>query len=372
LLEIEIPEPTVAYSAPDKLWTLRCDVWGSPVTMSSRTQLIPNIDAPVCALFLQALDAGCQLAPAAPVDATLTANLGQVARIAKKYWGFGGPLPKSTPVKRQAGGKPGMFFSCGVDSFYTLRRNLGSVHHLINVHGFDIRLSDKDRYSRSLIGLRQVAEQLELDLITVQTDLRSHAAFNRLSWELTHVAALSAVAHALGGVLSDARLASSDVPPPWGSHPDLDKLWSSGATTITNDEHDIRRIDKVREIADWPLAQKNLRVCWENRAPTLNCGECEKCVRTQAALFAFDALDKFVVFPPGDLADRIGSLLYVASKDMHLWQGMRAAIDNRRVRKAIDMLLVRSRVLNPAKKALKHIGISRAMLKKVSWPRNRS
>jgi hypothetical protein len=44
------------------------------------------------------------------------------------------------------------------------------------------------------------------------------------------------------------------------------------------------RIDKTRAIAASPLALANLRVCWENRRGALNCGECEKCLRTLVGL----------------------------------------------------------------------------------------
>ncbi|MGN0419391.1 MAG: hypothetical protein ACI4E4_02945 [Acetatifactor sp.] len=50
------------------------------------------------------------------------------------------------------------------------------------------------------------------------------------------------------------------------------------------------RIDKVKNIADMPIAQKYLNVCFMEDK---NCGTCEKCVRTQMELYAIGKLDSF-------------------------------------------------------------------------------
>ena len=51
------------------------------------------------------------------------------------------------------------------------------------------------------------------------------------------------------------------------------------------------RLEKTRELADWPPAWKYLHVCCADRGP--NCGMCAKCVRTQTTLDALGALRKF-------------------------------------------------------------------------------
>ena len=50
------------------------------------------------------------------------------------------------------------------------------------------------------------------------------------------------------------------------------------------------RMDKVRGIADWPVAQAHLNVCFKEGQ---NCGVCEKCRRTQLELYALGKLDQF-------------------------------------------------------------------------------
>ena len=46
------------------------------------------------------------------------------------------------------------------------------------------------------------------------------------------------------------------------------------------------RTEKVKEIIAWPAAVKNLRVCWQGILQDKNCGQCEKCIRTQLNFLA--------------------------------------------------------------------------------------
>jgi hypothetical protein len=71
---------------------------------------------------------------------------------------------------------------------------------------------------------------------------------------------------------------------PLGSHPMLDPLWSTKAVEILHDGCEASRLDKVRCIQGDPLARKLLRVCWRNVGREMNCGVCEKCVRTRICL----------------------------------------------------------------------------------------
>lgn len=52
------------------------------------------------------------------------------------------------------------------------------------------------------------------------------------------------------------------------------------------------RINKLRELRSFPLAQRTLHPCIYGTAEE-NCGECLKCIRTEAGLYALDALDDF-------------------------------------------------------------------------------
>jgi hypothetical protein len=74
---------------------------------------------------------------------------------------------------------------------------------------------------------------------------------------------------------------------PWGSHPLTDSMWSSDATEIVHDGADASRSEKLRRIVQAPPLLEGLRVCWMDAG--YNCGRCEKCLRTMAALRALGA-----------------------------------------------------------------------------------
>jgi hypothetical protein len=61
----------------------------------------------------------------------------------------------------------------------------------------------------------------------------------------------------------------------------------------------VTRLEKIRRISTEPLVQRNLRVCWQNVAGSLNCGRCEKCVRTMLSLDICGTLGRFPGFDHG-------------------------------------------------------------------------
>lgn len=349
---------------------LRIEVGGADVYFRSARPLAESVDGAVCAFFLPALAAGRPLASAAPVDRALMGNLEKAAAIAAQFWGYSAHQPGGPLTERTAGASinasTGIFFTGGVDSFYTLRTQIAHVQSLVNVHGFDIKLGDRDRFARSHTMLARVAEWLSLEHISVETDLRRHPVFAAADWEVTHIAALASVAHALAPMLGRVYVAGSDVPPPWGSHPSLDKLWSSAAVTIVNDELGIARLDKVKAIAGWPPVAATLKVCWENRSAELNCGVCEKCVRTQAQFAVVGGLGDLETFPPGDVVERIDALRWVHRSLFGQWTDIRRETADRRLRRAIDRLLRRSRVLSGPVALLKSAGLNRQRLRQLS------
>ncbi len=85
--------------------------------------------------------------------------------------------------------------------------------------------------------------------------------------------------------------------PPNGSHPLLDSLWRSTAVTLMNHGSWISRVGKLERIADNEVVRDTLRVCWQNPDLGLNCGRCEKCLRTMTVLEVLGLLDRFVTLP---------------------------------------------------------------------------
>ena len=180
------------------------------------------------------------------------------------------------------------FFTGGVDSFYTLDRHRDEIDALVYVLGFDVRPEQQRLWAATRRMLEAVAAAYRVDLVLVETDLRSYLD-PCVSWEVSHGAALAAVAHLLGPEVGRVLVSSSfstGQPMLWGSHPELDPLWSTPDLAVENVGSDTSRLDKLRALATNDVAMRHLRVCWRNPEQAYNCGRCSKCVRTRLALDA--------------------------------------------------------------------------------------
>jgi len=178
------------------------------------------------------------------------------------------------------------FCSGGVDSYYTLLKHRDEITHLIFVHGFDMPLTAQWRRERSSALVRRAAATLGKSLVEIETDIR-HFSDPFVGWNDYHGAALAVVALLLGNafrkVYIPATFTYADLIP-LGSHPLLDPLWSTESVEIVHDGCEASRVDKLRLLATEPLLIETLRVCWQNVGQDLNCGVCEKCLRTMIAL----------------------------------------------------------------------------------------
>jgi hypothetical protein len=205
-----------------------------------------------------------------------------------------------------------LFMSGGIDSLSALRINRkvypethpGFIKDCLLVHGFDIggvveRGMKYPVFERAKKAMAAVAEDTDVSLIPVYTNIR-HLCDDRDLW-LTKFfgSVLAAVAHAFDSRINLAYIGSSyDLPnlAPCGSHPLLDPEYSSYDLKIRHRDVEMSRMDKIRSIADWDVALDNLRVCLANVKERLNCGKCEKCVRTMLGLEAVGVLDKISSF----------------------------------------------------------------------------
>jgi len=205
-----------------------------------------------------------------------------------------------------------LFLSGGIDSLSAIRLNRerypathpGYIKDCLLVHGFDIggvveRGMKYHVFERAKQAMAKIAADVQVDLIPVYTNIR-HLCDNRDLW-LTRFfgAVLAAVAHAFDRRISLAYIGSSyDLPnlAPCGSHPLLDPEYSSHDLKIRHRDLELPRIDKIRSIADWDVGLNNMRVCLANVKDRLNCGKCEKCVRTMLGLEAVGVLPKMTSF----------------------------------------------------------------------------
>lgn len=190
-----------------------------------------------------------------------------------------------------------LFFSGGVDSFYSLIQHRDEIENLILIHGFDVPLADTRTFELTESHAREAASHFGKRLIVVRTNLHYEQPSVPGGWGMYWGAALAAVAYALAPNHEKIYIASSfayaDLHPD-GSHPLLDPLWSTESLQVVHDSSDTR-MNKLRVIIQYPEALSRLRVCWENHG-NYNCGVCEKCIRTMLALRAL-GVDRCAAFP---------------------------------------------------------------------------
>ena len=342
---ILIPEPSRQQTGAET-WRVSAMLEGHEVYIESSVPLSARPEVFLCPFFLPAMSRHRAVEVAGGLDRTTFENLAFVRRRALEWWPkLGGGEVKAEPRNTaERGPHVGMFYTGGIDSSYVLQQAHQQLRYAVFVEGFDIPLHDAARLARAREWLSATARACGIEFLVVRTNLREHPLFREISWEITHVAALASVAHALAPHFHTLYIAASDVPPPWGSAPDLDAAWSSGSLTLHNFGAELSRLDRVRSLAGWEPLRGRLRVCWENNRADLNCGFCEKCVRTRMQLYVSGAPDGLDSFPSGYPLKSCLSRLYI-EHDLHgQWHEIASQVEDRQLRRAIQLALWRSQL----------------------------
>ena len=235
---------------------------------------------------------------------------------------------QARPPRPHIPARAGFFFSGGVDAFALLRTNRlnfppghpGSIKDGLLVYGLE--LDDLEAFSYVRESLSKAAKDLGITLIPVYTNVylnyREEDARQGFSfWRDKFASApLSAVAHVFAKRLTVVSIAASEdihtlslvnqkTLQPYGTHPLLDPNYSSYNLQIRHQGVTSPRVEKARLVADWDVALQNLRVCNQfklYRSGHLNCGRCEKCIRTMLVLLALGILNCTRAFANNDLS----------------------------------------------------------------------
>jgi hypothetical protein len=287
--------------SPFALW-YRFPTWCEPYLSPE------NGDPFLAALLVPAMLIDEPLTINAPISPRLLRRLPDLQSVYKSFDQRLARVEVTAPSRpenrvRPGAGATGLFLSLGVDSFYSLLKNVRdhpdddeTLTHVITLHGFEVSSEDWDQRfpPRLLENCERVAAEYSKTLIPVITNLRpATRAISR--WTLSHGAALASVALALDGFLRQVLIAASttyDQLYPWGSHPVLDPLWSTENLTVIHDGCEMGRIDKIRFLAQSQLVLDTLRVC-----PYYNCGRCIKCLPTIIDLMQIGALERCATLP---------------------------------------------------------------------------
>lgn len=279
-------------------------IGGSPLWFESADARLSNApDAMACLCFAASSLAGWRMRFPDRICPVLGPRLKRIGRIWSRWWQAAtdrfetrlrGPAPSVEEGRGTA-----VFLSLGVDSFHTLLRT-PETGTIVYVAGYDVRLDEKERLERITESLRDVATRHGVKLIFLRTNLREHPVLGTLSWDRFHGAALAAAGHLLATEISRI-LISSSFPKvffkPWGTSWKTDFLWSSSKLEVVHFGEHLWRLEKLEQIVDEPLVRDHLRICWEHRNHNLNCGECEKCLRTMLGLASMGKLEFYPTFP---------------------------------------------------------------------------
>lgn len=279
---------------------------------TSDADLVPSGEAFGSAFLIPALHADQRLRIDTPTDGLWARNVVALAEITARWWATPECMPIAFPAApRQPKHRVGLFFTGGVDSFSSLLERREDIDVLVHVQGFDIPFSDPDRLASAEEDTRSIAADLGLRCVVVQTNLRSHPAYEPVSWERTHGGALISIAHLLRDVIGRVFISSSahrSVTRAWGSDRRIDRYWSSTSLTVSHIGDNLWRHEKLERIAHHPLVRRYLRVCWEHLTAEPNCSRCDKCVRTMLTLDRAGALDVSDRFEGGSIAERLDAL----------------------------------------------------------------
>lgn len=260
--------------------------------------LTPRGDPFVLATTLYALGRFSRVQVHGPVSEGLFANLAdfQAAYAAFHRLAAAPVSYSSTQIAEPTGSGRSAFgitaFSGGVDSCFSVFRHTAlsplepkrPLRGALMMHGFDIPLEDTAAFARSARRSRVLTDEAGLRLFTGATNLRSLPG----QWEDTFGTAVAAALAFFQPAFSFGLIPSFQV---WsqahfnhGSNPLTDPLLSSPSFAIVHDGASHGRIDKLRELAAWRAALRDMRVCWEGEKLDGNCCRCEKCLRTMLML----------------------------------------------------------------------------------------
>jgi hypothetical protein len=206
----------------------------------------------------------------------------------------------------------------GVDSFYTIHRYLQEssqryrLTHLLltNYSAFDTEtMSAKEWFTHELDNMKSLAAKIGLPLIAVRTNLQSafpiprstDQVHGKIEPEGLFTLRFASHAFALKKLIGIYYFSSGFGIDQFTIHPkpydtaayDIFNLFcvSTEEVAFYSAGMEKSRLGKIKAIADWKIAQENLKVC--NMLEDRNCGQCKKCIRTQMELYTLGKLYLF-------------------------------------------------------------------------------
>ena len=260
----------------------------------------PQGDADATPFLPPALPGACGAANGWPSPAGLAAGAGAPPRDPERDDVAVPGALRDVEVGAGAGVPPpgadlvGCCFSRGVDSWHTILstleegRNGGEPPtHLVFSPGHVAKSFTPAQLQQKIDAVRTVASELGLGLVEIDTNVKWTVKGPIL---MATVLALGARRCLIPSGVMQAVLRAKM------THPTLDYRFSTEVAEIVH-YGSAGRQAKTEAIAASPLALRWIDVCKDDHPGTeLNCGNCEKCVRTMIGLHVLGALDRCPAF----------------------------------------------------------------------------
>lgn len=189
-------------------------------------------------------------------------------------------------------------FSGGADAMFTALRHTKSLadkfryplSSALMVHGFDVDIYNHADFKNLVKRVKPFLDYTDIELRTIRTNSREIKIQN---WEYSHGLELAACLHMFADEFEYGLIGSSGpyqgFVMPWGSNPVTDHFISGTNFSVKYDGAGFFRTDKMEELLKHPIACQTLKVCYTGIDQSVNCGKCEKCVRSQLNFFAAGA-----------------------------------------------------------------------------------
>jgi hypothetical protein len=248
--------------------------------------------------------------------------------------------------RRREGTGTGLFFSGGIDSWYSLLTAEPQPTHLLFMVGFDMDESQPNRLEQAARTAREVADKFGAKLVTSRANLRAFTD-PLVEWGLYHGGYLGGTALGIGADLTSCLISSSNsraTVRPYGSHPELDALWSTESLMVAHAGFEEGRLAKIRRVSQEPLALRTLRVCWQP-VDEYNCGRCPKCALAMTALYLMGKLEDATTFPARIDLEALAAIRQGGSAER--WAVLRQLIDLAEEQGETDI----ARALNKARRS---------------------
>jgi hypothetical protein len=256
--------------------------------------------------------------------------LGRLDRIQDIVRGFTGRTLERVPVDatpadpstgEATGAGTGSFHSCGVDSLYTAVRHREELSHLVFMQGFGPYEIDSPRGVARREHARALAREWDKEIVEFELDVHD-VAVQYAPWHLAHGLVLASVGLTLQGALRRLYVPAGQEYRdlfPLLTHPLLDPLWSTESLEVVHDGCEATRFDKVKVLDGDATALDHLAVCNKPWA-VVNCGGCEKCLRTMANLHLAGALERTATLPDTLSPRAVAGVPAVGAKGQANWR----------------------------------------------------